>query len=123
MNTRYTVDEIINPKLKTKYSDTLDFGIGVAQGDIYVGKSGVAGDADFQDLIWIDWAIYHAVRYGDKAKKPKAIWISKNIWANIKDDKNMTIGSDGKNMWTYQDEEFSFDEVKVYKTAYYWPIS
>ena len=123
MKTRYAIDEIINPKIESKYSDSLDFGIGIAQGDIYVGKSGVAGDADFQDLIWIGWPIYHAVRYGDKAKKPKAIWISKNIWASIKDDENMTIGGDEKEMWTYDDESFSFGTVRVYKTSYRWTFS
>lgn len=123
MKIRYAIDEIVNPKLKSKYSDTLNFGIGVAQGDLYVGKSGVAGDADFQDLIWIGWPVYHAVRYGDKAKKPKAIWISKNIWAAIKDDESMTIGGNGKEMWTFNDENFSFGTVRVYKTSYRWSIS
>jgi len=123
MKIRYAIDEIINPKLMEKYSDSLDFGIGVAQGAIHVGKSGVAGDADFQDLIWIGWPVYHAVRYGDKAKKPKAIWISKNIWAAIKDDTKMTVGGDGKNMWTYNDETFSFGTVRVYKTSCRWSIS
>ncbi len=97
--------------------------MGIGQGDIYVGKSGIAGDENFQDLIWLGWSVYHAVRYGDKAKKPKAIWISKNIWKSIKDDEKMTIGGDGKNMWVYADETFSFGTVRVYKTSYRWSIS
>ena len=122
MKAKYAVDEIVNTRLKMKYSDTLNFGVGVTQGHVYIGKSGVAGDENFQDLIWIGWPVYHAVAYGDRAKKPKAIWISKNIHKAIKEDSNMTH-SNGENMWVYKDETFSFGTFSVYKTSYRWIIN
>ena len=123
MKSRYVLDKVVNPKLKEKYSETLDFGMGIGQGDVYVGKSGVAGDENFQDLVWIGWSVYHAVRYGDKAKKPRAIWISKNVWNVINDDSSMTTSADGREMWVYADESFSFGRVRVYKTSFWWPVS
>lgn len=123
MKTRWAMDEIVNPKLRTKYSDELDFGMGIGQSDIYVGKSGIAGDENFQDLIWIGWSVYHAVSYGDKAKKPNAIWISKNIFSSIEDDNSLIMGNDGKNMWVYADETFPIGTFRVYKTSYHWSIS
>jgi adenylate cyclase len=123
MKARFVLDYILNPKLEQRYGDRLDFGIGIGQGDVFVGKSGIGGDANFQDLIWIGWSVYHAVSYGDKAAKPYAIWISKNVYSAIKDDSNMTIGSDGKNMWVYRDESLPIGTFTVYKTSYHWKIT
>ncbi|MAX73700.1 MAG: hypothetical protein CMH66_08540 [Nioella sp.] len=122
MKTKAAILKVVNPMLKERGIPNLDFGIGVAQGDILVAKSGMPGNELHQDLIWIGWATYHAFQYGDKASNPKNIWISKNVYNSIKDDETM-IKSDGQNMWVYNDNhEFSFGKVRVYKTSYYWNL-
>lgn len=122
MKIKFAVIEVINPLLLNKDKEKLNFGIGVGQGEILVVKSGVPGNEMYQDLIWIGWPTYHAFEYGDRAKSPKNIWISKNIYSAIKDDVSM-IKSEGKDMWAYNDSHtFSFGNVRVYKTSYYWHI-
>lgn len=122
MKIKCAVTTIINPILEEKGKKKLNFGIGVAQGEILVVKSGVPGDEHYQDLIWMGWPTYHAFEYGDKAKSPKNIWISKNIYSAIKDDSSM-ITSEDKDMWVYNDSHtFSFGSVRVYKTSYYWNL-
>ncbi|WP_422110942.1 hypothetical protein [Euryhalocaulis caribicus] len=121
MQIKYSVIKIINPKLRNKGYKNIDFGIGVSQGELLVVKSGVPGNELHQDLVWIGWPTYHAFEYGDKAKSPKNIWISKNVFKAIKNDDSMRYSGD-KNMWVYSDEAFSFGSVKVYKTSYYWNL-
>jgi len=122
MKIKCAVITIINPILEEKEKKKLNFGIGIGQGEIMVVKSGVHGEEIYQDLIWIGWPTYHAFEYGNMAKSPRNIWISKNIWNAIKDDNSM-IYSNGENMWVYSDDhEFSFGKVRVYKTSYYWNL-
>lgn len=121
MKTRYAIDKLINPVLSEKYDQTLDYGIGIGQGDVYVGKSGVAGDEDFQDLIWIGWGVYHAVGYGEAASKPSPLWISENVWKAIKDDRSLTHSED-KPMWLKETAKLPMGSFTVYKTSYWWTI-
>lgn len=121
MKTKWAVQEIVNPMLEDKYGERLEFGAGVAQGNIVTGKSGVAGNADYQDLIWIGRAVYHAVQCGERASDPKSIWISKNVFNSIKADRKMTHSND-KHMWVWTDEAFATGTYRVYKTSYRWRI-
>jgi len=121
MQTKCAVSTILNPKLEAKNFAKIDFGIGIGQGEVLVVKSGVPGNELHQDLIWIGWPTYHAFEYGDKANSPNNIWISNNIFNAIKEDENMRY-SNGKAMWSYSDESFSFGSVRVYKTTYYWNL-
>ena len=123
MKTRCAMKHLVNPLLKEKYDVELDFGAGIGQGEILVGKSGVAGDPNYQDLIWVGWAVYHAVEYGEKAEKPYSIWISNNVYSAIKDDSTMTQSTDGRNMWVYADEPLTIGTIRVYKTSFWWKFS
>ncbi len=122
MKAKYAVVKIINPIVKEKAEKKLDFGIGIGRGEIHVVKSGIAGNEIYQDLIWVGWPTYYAFEYGNIARSPKNIWISKNVYNVIKDDDSM-IYSNGKNMWIYSDNHtFSFGNVRVYKTSYWWGL-
>lgn len=121
MKVRYAVDDILNPIIKDKFAVTLNYGIGIGQGPIYVGKSGIAGDESFQDLVWLGFAVYHAVAYGDKASTPKALWISDKVYQAIKDEKSVTHSND-KHMWVWAKESIGFGTFKVHKTTYRWVI-
>ena len=122
MKTKYAVEEIINPILEEKNKKQLNFGVGIGQGKVLVVKSGIPGEEIYQDLIWIGWSTYHAFEYGERARKPRNIWISRNVFNSIKDDDSMRY-HDGKNMWVYDDSlTFTFGKVRIYKTSYRWVI-
>lgn len=122
MKTKYAVYKIINPFLQKKANKILNFGVGIARGDILVVKSGVPGNEMYQDLIWIGWPTYHAFEYGNAARAPRNIWISSSVHNAIKDDRIMTH-SDGQNMWVYEDRNSAtFGKHRVFKTSYHWEI-
>jgi class 3 adenylate cyclase len=121
MNIKYVINEVVNPLLVAHDLKHLNYGIGIGRGNIHAVKSGVGGEEMHQDLIWIGWPVYHAFEYANKAKAPHHIWISKNVFDAIKKDDSM-IRTDGKNMWVFEDQTFSFGEVRVYETSYHWSI-
>ncbi len=122
MKTEFVTYKIINPALEQDMGKTLDFGIGIAQGYIYIVKSGVPGDEIYQDLIWMGRPTYHAFECGSLARSPYNIWISENIYKSIEKDNTM-IYANGKNMWTPDDtHQFTIGKVRIFKTNYYWEI-
>lgn len=122
MKISYMLQKVINPKIYSKYNETLDFGIGVDQGELLIGKSGIGGDPDFQDLIWLGNATYNAHCFGETARKPYPIWLSFGVHYDIKDDDSMILGDDGKNMWIPSVEKLAIGETLVYKTNYHWSV-
>lgn len=121
MNIKYAIEELVNPKMKEKYGRGLDFGIGIAQGEIHVAKSGFQGDPTYQDLIWVGYPTYIAHKFGDSAKSPKNIWISDNVYNSIKKDATMTH-SNGVNMWELDYDPNLLGGKLFYKTHYRWPL-
>lgn len=122
MKIKGAVANVVNPIVEEKTGKQVNYGIGVAQGEILVVKSGVAGEEMYQDLLWVGWPTYHAVEYGNMAKSPNNIWISKTVFNAIKDVAAVRY-SKGTDMWVYNDNhEFSFGKVRVYKTSYLWKV-
>jgi class 3 adenylate cyclase len=80
----------------------LDFGIGIAQGEVDVAKSGKRGDdATKQDLVWIGTPVYLAVELSNVGRKRKNIWISSKVRGAIeKQDHLGVVRSRGESMWT-----------------------
>lgn len=122
MKIKWLIQEIINPKMQQKYGETLDFGIGVSQGTILVGKSGIGGDSNFQDLIWLGYGTYEAHCFGETARNPNNIWISEGVWDDIKNNNEMVYSS-GTNMWTKCSEKLSIGYTTFYKTSYRWIVN
>ena len=121
MKVKYALEEFVNPQLKKAFGKVIDFGIGIAQGDILVAKSGISGDEDYQDLIWIGWPVYHAVGYGEIVSRPKSICISKNVYNSIEEDGDIIL-SNGKPMWEESEIELKNGTFTVYRTAYRWVV-
>ena len=121
MKVKYALEEFVNPQLEKAFGKVVDFGIGIAQGEISVAKSGISGDEDYQDLIWIGWPVYHAVGYGETVSRPKSICISKNVYNSIKEDRNL-IFSNGEPMWEESEIELKNGTFTVHKTSYRWVV-
>lgn len=105
---------------------TIDFGIGVAQGEVMVAKSGKAGDDQTkQDLIWIGLPVYMAVELSDFAKNPRNIWISNNVRTSLgkQDYLNVLSDNEGGSIWVKETRVFkSVGQKEVRATSWYFKV-
>jgi len=113
----------INDILKNNDKNKIDFGIGIAQGEVMVAKSGKAGDDQTkQDLIWIGIALYVAVELSEIGKSPKNIWISHNVRSAIGKENHLNVVSDndGNSIWTqYEKNLKSVGNYDIRATTFY----
>ncbi len=121
MKVKYVLEEFVNPRLEKAFGKVIDFGIGIAQGEILVAKSGISGDEDYQDLVWIGWPVYYAVGYGETVSRPKSICISKNVYNSIIEDRDMTH-SNSEPMWEEGEIELKNGTFTIYRTSYRWVV-
>jgi len=104
-------------KLNSVFQNGLDFGIGIAQGEISVVKSGIPGEDITQDLIWLGWPTYLAYEFGNTAKSPYNIMISKNVY-NALEEEGKLIYSGTNNMWTIGNSNFNSGDQSYFTTSY-----
>jgi len=124
MDIKGFVNEINNILIKND-KNKIDFGIGIAQGQVMIAKSGKGGDDQTkQDLIWIGVALYVAVELSELGKSPKNIWISNNVFnAVIKEgDPLNTLKQENEWIWFYENKTLNNGDQKVYHTAWYFNV-
>ena len=112
----------INKILEKEKNVSIDFGVGLGQGPVYVAKSGKRGDDETkQDLVWIGLPVYVAVELSDLAKGPNNLWISPAVRDTINKEKQPGVVYSGeKNMWTVVTRTLkSIGECKPRYTGYY----
>lgn len=116
----------INEHLENESVNKIDFGIGIAQGEIMVAKSGRAGDDQTkQDLIWVGLPVYMAVELSDYARSPNNIWISNNVRISIgkEDYLDVIYNSEGESKWSKVTKVFkSVGEKEVRSTSWYFHL-
>lgn len=107
----------INEVLSTK-NTSIDFGLGLGQGKVYVVKSGKRGDdATKQELVWIGLPVYVAVELSDLAGGPNNIWISHHIRSALDTEDHLNVvSSGGKSIWTRTTK--TLDSVGSYDVRY-----
>lgn len=115
----------INEKLTAAGKNEIDFGIGIAQGEVLVAKSGKAGDdMTKQDLIWVGLPVYVAVELSDFAEKPNNIWITHNIRGAIGKQGYLGVVNStatGKSMWHKVEKKLkSVGDYDVRYTSYFY---
>jgi len=125
MDTKGFVLEL-NQSLESKGLNPIDFGIGIAQGEVKVAKSGKAGDdLTKQDLIWVGLPVYLAVELSDYARSSYNIWISNNVRTSIgkQDYLGVVYDSDGNSKWVKEKRKFkSVGEKEVRATSWYYNV-
>jgi len=92
----------INETLNDYDVNSIDFGIGIAQGKVMVAKSGKAGDDQTkQDLVWIGLPVYLAVELSEIGHSLKNIWISHKVRTSIgnEDYLDVVYSNDGESKW------------------------
>jgi len=116
----------INEHLESEDVTKIDFGVGIAQGEIMVAKSGKAGDDQTkQDLIWVGLPVYMAVELSDYAKSPKNLWISNNVRTSIgkEDCLDVIYDKEGNSMWVKETRDFkSVGQKEVRATSWYFNL-
>ena len=74
----------MNKVVVKKVGKPIDFGVGIAQGEVRVAKSGKGGDDQTkQDLVWIGTAVYLAVELSDLGSARANIWITSTVRSTI----------------------------------------
>lgn len=115
----------INEVLKS-HGTSIDFGAGVAQGEIHVVKSGKRGDDQTkQDLVWIGLPVYIAVELSDLGKRQQNIWITHNVRDSIGKQQHLNVvtNSAGESIWVqYTKKLQSAGNYDVRSTTYYSTI-
>lgn len=116
----------INEHLKSEDVNEIDFGIGIAQGEIMVAKSGKAGDDQTkQDLIWVGLPVYMAVELSDYAHSSDNIWISNNVRISIGKEEYLDVvyDKDGNSKWSKVTKNFkSVGQKEVRCTSRYFNV-
>lgn len=108
-----------------KYS-SVDFGIGIDDGNIICSKVGISG-ANNRDLVWIGNAVNKSVKIGDKLHGN--IGISSYVYSNLLDkvkyctEKNWFGNDVQKDMWQSEYFEYNGKQQLFYFTSYYWKVT
>lgn len=111
----------------SKYT-TIDFGIGLDDGDVLCTKVGIGGTYDNKDLIWIGNPVNKSTVLSDLGKSPNHIYISKRVYDNLNDDvkfhtKNDVWGNPQKiNMWNQAYVSYNGSTEYCYYTSYHWSL-
>ena len=118
-----------NSEVKTtinKFTE-IDFGIGIAHGEILCTKVGIGGDGHNKDLVWIGNAVNKSSKLADIARSPHNIIISESVYNNLKDE-NKYLGFNNKlafgipmikiDMWEMRLFEYNGSNKNVYITSH-----
>ena len=115
------MNEVLEPK-----GTSIDFGLGIAQGEVHVVKTGKRGDDQTkQDLVWIGLPVYIAVELSDLGKKTQNIWITHTVRESIgkQDHLGVVLNSDGDSMWLQTSKKLkSAGDYDVRHTSYFSTI-
>lgn len=120
-------DESKVKKSLEKYS-SIDFGIGIDDGQIICAKVGISGTNN-RDLVWIGNAVNKSVKIGDTRKAHEYIGISSVVYANLLDEAKYHTtkdhwGNEVKvDMWTTDYITYNDQVETYYKTSYHWIVS
>jgi class 3 adenylate cyclase len=112
----------------SKYT-TIDFGIGLDDGDVLCTKVGIGGTYDNKDLIWIGNPVNKSTVLSDLGKSPNHIYISKYVYDNLNDDVKYHTENDAwgnpqqTNMWNQAYLPYNGKTEYCYYTSYYWTVS
>jgi class 3 adenylate cyclase len=120
-------DEGINKHL-SKYT-TIDFGIGIDDGDVLCTKVGIGGTNDNKDLFWVGNPVNKATVLSDSGKGYNNIYISSRVYGNLNDDVKYHSYKDSwgytqkKDMWIKTNITYNGNYETCYYTNYHWTLS
>jgi class 3 adenylate cyclase len=128
MKTDYALTKIVKPKL-THYFEAnasladvfqLDYGIGVAQGEILAVKVGIPG-TDNNNLIWLGNATNFAAKMADEGKYPYNTLITHETFQRLHDSRK--VDRNGNNQWFTHNMSFADETHEVLKTNQWLSLS
>lgn len=122
---------VVKSKTEFERYHSIDFGIGIDHGELFVTRVGTPRNSNNNDLSWIGLPVNTAVRLGDKAMGPNHVCISDFVYNNLLDDvmyhqKDVADYWGNKiktNMWQQTMIELHGSLSYVYTTNYYYTIA
>lgn len=119
----FGVKWLLTTKLKKYFENytKLDYGIGIAYGEVYVFRAGIKRNPDNNDLVYIGKSVNFAVAMANQACRPSAIVISSNTHYNL--DDALKISSKGSNMWKKGTIFWNGKNYDIKKTSYHITFS
>jgi class 3 adenylate cyclase len=113
----HVVSQVINPKLKAKYSNTsfeLEHAVGIDTSKLMAVRTGVWGS---NDLVWVGRAANYAAKLCSLREGVFATFISSEVYGNLNEGSKYG-GNPRQNMWT----KFTWDEygIVAYKSSWRW---
>ncbi len=120
----------MNKILTEKGMLTVDYGVGIAKGTVYVAKTGKKGAGSTrQDLIWVGKPTYMAVELSDLGRGSLNTWISREVYNTIvandaSSNYGVYLNNDGEDMWIEEEVKLSDNSsYKAFKTSYQFKLT
>ena len=107
----------INIELHSAYQKTLyslDYGVGIDVGDLFVIRAGIRGD---NDLSWIGTPANIAAKLSEMRGRREKVFITKDVFERMNKSSRMSR-NDGKCMWN--DIGMNVFGEKIYGSSWYW---
>jgi class 3 adenylate cyclase len=113
----YVVGQVINPRIKAKYSNTsfvLNQVVGIDTSHLFVARTGVRGA---NDLVWVGRAANHAAKLCGLRDDSYSSFISEEVFNRLMDGSKYG-GEPKQSMWT----KFMWEEMGIvaYKSSWRW---
>lgn len=111
----------LDPKAKEHFKSIreADFrithGVGLDVSAVSVVRAGAKGT---NDLVWVGRAPCLAAKLSEIRSWPYTVHASAQVYERLKED--LTVASDGSQMWGSVDTEFLDSALSVYRTAWCW---
>lgn len=118
---KWAVDNIMRPKLETKYDAIrnggykISHGVGIDVSEVLVVRGGVRND---NDLLWIGRAPNVAAKLC-ALRGSHRTFITADVYGKLADEAKI---SDGKSMWVEQTWSAPGGVAKIYKSSWGWVI-
>lgn len=112
---------VVNEELKRKWRADFDLRqrVGIDTGSLFVAKTGIRGS---NDLVWVGRAANYAAKLSAKDDNNYASWITEAVYTKIHDSVKY-VQKDGRNFNMWVSHKWIEQEMVIYKSRWYWPIS
>lgn len=112
---------LLTTKLKKHFEKytTLDYGIGIALGEVYVLRAGIKQNPNNNDLVYIGKSVNFAVAIANQAKLPACIEVSRKLFKKLTEDLKYGADKSGNKEYMWEKNTVEWNDVK-YATNRTW---
>jgi len=123
----FAIKWVLSDKLDIYFKkyESLNYGIGIDYGEIYIIRAGEKRNPNYNDLVYIGKSVNFAVAIANQAERPKCIEISRRTYDNLNDELIYTKDEWGnkKNMWYESTVNWNNKEYLTTRSSFHWEFS